>query len=96
MIQKIRNAIYAAYRELDGSAVMTAEHDGKVYVVSESMDRRLARTEIMLAICMLFMGVLIVVGIYTLWRIDHNNLLGQILHYLKLARQACGTPEAWA
>lgn len=64
---------------------MTAKIDGKTYVASHSLDKRLRRTELMLIATTGMMALMILTLLYIAWRIDHNNLLDQI----KTGLEAC-------
>lgn len=52
------------------------------------------QTNFIAIIFVLFM-IVVVLGVVAFIKIDENNLIGQILYYLKLVRQTCGTPPAW-
>ena len=62
------------------------DKDGKEYVASESLDRRLRRTEFMLMMTTIMIFFLVVAVVLTAWQIDRNNLLNQIKNGLEACR----------
>ena len=60
--------------------------DGKEYVASQSLDQRLRRTEIMLALIGVMMFLFLIVMVIAAWQIDRNNMLHQIKEGLEVCR----------
>ena len=65
---------------------MTYRDEKQTYVASESLDRRLRTTELLLMANTLMMLIMMAAVLYAGWLLDRNNLLNQIKRGLEACR----------